>query len=757
MSIKSILMLLFIFVVSGCFTTDVVVTLNPDGSGTVEYATHFDRASDDLRAQIRRQMSESCTNTEHSKDNILEYYPAPHFKLMVHEENEELLTTRIVLWFADINALLSERKKAHLGLKSLDFKVDGDQLVFSLKEDKLAQPWPEKYDEHPALERISVVNAASGESVVFERELNSKSERADWSAPLAFPGHQIVRQQVQIFHDYPVVELPPVRITDAAWSLRNHYSWSALKVKLTAAFPADGQTYVRWDKPAVLSGGFLPQGALRFQEQGNSTRGQLEAGETQEIELAFAVPTSRVESLAASKVRLTTYRGRGQQEVEVGLLKPDTEYSFNGFTLKTDGLKSNRLGFRLTGETDRLSGALIKTKRGNRFALKRASWSDLSGEASRIYWELLPLGGCTLILELHNELEPCYLDLPIPALDLTQRSWRKDEASKNPDPEDWKAQLAAVHPELFGVLTPPVSALMFEDKTVYKAYFEAMDDTQLMPSIVQVVDYMIQHNPEKGQYWIQEVARKELGERTEYLEANREQLNQQLFALYCHTPEELICLSSFFSSLGLQQFSQPMAIEQVKQGNHRFTRESFYGSALSEQDVKVLKEAFAKTDEWIPKKQLLDILRNAKCADPYYLSAVFNDPSISEHIRSGLVAELAETMLDGRLWAQQVAADATEHAFVRRAAMWVLIQQDPFPSEALLAYMSDSESRNDAVGMLGSFMDGFLRKHEEDLTARLEMKAMLKPFVPLLEDLSEQLRSYDAEKAATVLEKVREL
>lgn len=758
MFIKYALFALLTFLLAGCITSDVVVSLNPDGSGTVDYVTHFDRAPDEMREQIREQQQNTTFCSEYAAEDIRELYPEPHFKLVLHEEDPERLTTRIKLQFSDINALLSERKTAHLGLEHLDFSVDGENLIFTIKEKKVSQSWPKKYDEYPGLERICVLNTASGEEVVFERELSSETEAANWSGTLSFPGHRIVRKQnVQVFHDYPVVQLAPVRVKAANWSLRNHNSWSSLTLALIADFPASDATYVGWDKPAVLSGHFLPDAALQVKTQSNSGKGKFEGSGTHEVKLEFNVPTNRVDALASSLIRLTAYRCKGSQLVEVGVLKPDTEYSFGDFTLKTDDLGNNRVRFRLKGEVSRLKNVFIETQRGNRFALKWASSSGDSKETSVSYWEKLPLEGCTLWLELYEELEPCYVDLPVPALDLMRRSWRVDAAEKSPAAPDWKIPLRSAHPELFETAVPEVTAALFEDKELYKTYFAGLTDEQLMPAMVQVVDFMILHNPDKGQYWIQDVARSEIGKRREFLESNRQLIAEQLFSIYLNTPEDMICLSTFFSTLRLRAYSQPLAIQQLEGGNIRFARDSFFGPDFTEHEILVLQSAFASTDNWMEQNELLGILKGVDGVDTAYLLTVFNDRSLSEHVRPKLVAELAERQEAPRPWLMQVVQDSSDHVFVRQAALQILIQEPPFPVEIFNDFLAVPDGSGNALRTLDSFLRNALRETKDDPQARLKMAETLKPLLPMLEDLSEQLRSYDAKGAVDVLDKIKQL
>lgn len=732
MSIKSALyrwpILLLVVLLSGCLTEDVIIHLNPDGSGMVEYTSHFDRAPDDLREKIRKQMQGPGMRRSLSREHILENYPEPHFHLLEFEDDMDALRTRLRMEFQDINALLISRKEAPLGLDSLDFSVQGDRIDFSLKEEKLGKPMPEELDENPGLERITIINSQSGESVVFERELTSATQPADWSGALAFPGHKIERKRgIQVFHDYPVVKAPVCEVEQAQWLLRHHRQWSSLALDLLAAFPDDGKTYIRWEKPVVMSGGFLPKGDLRFVPTGSTSgQGKFELNRAQKIELKFDVPTNRVNALSASTIRIQAHRCDGSSMVEVGKLEPNTEYAVGNSTLKTTGMENNQVSFTLTGEADRLKNAFVETKRGNRFMLKRASWSSSGADKTTVsYWELLPVEDCTLLLELHNKTEPCYIDLPIPLIDLTQRAWRVDNPDAKPVSDRWKEQLAAEHPELFEIDVPPVEAVMFEEKERYEIYFQGLEDRQLLSAIVQVVDYMVQHNPQKGEDWLQSYAQMEIQEREEFLKSSRPSITAQLFALYRDLPAYTGCVGVFFPNLGLSETVQPMAVEQLGQGNMRFAKDGFFGRELAADEIKVLKEAFASADSWMDQKALLEILDRTGSADAAFINNILTDGSTQE--------------------------------IVRGAALRIALKTGEFPGEELSICMADSEFRKSAVNALDQYLNTFLRSSKNGSAERAALKASLEPIVPLLQDLSEQLKQYDAKPAVSVLEKLKQL
>ena len=743
---------------SGCITTQTTIQLNSDGSGIVEYTSNYDRASDEVREKIRAQLASPNTRSRNSRKALLEDYPAPHFELVAFEEDGQELRNRIVLRFNDINALLIRRQKTDLGLKALDFKVDGDRLLFSVEEEKPTHPWPEKFDSTPGQETIEIINSTSGQTISFSRELTSKTPPAHWNATLNFPGHHIVRKpNLKIFHDYPMVAADDVQIDTAEWIIESDQPLSRLALETTVQLPQDGFTYLQWKNPVVLSGHFLP-------DLGNQSR--IEKAKLLQnhypdrptfLNLGLFAHDQPIESIAPSVVRLEAVRSQGTTIVEMGKLAPNSEYTFDDFILKTDDLADNKLSFKLTGDSRRVKKAILQTRRGNRFVPKKSSGQGRrEGSSSFNYFKSIPLEGCTLLLELYNPLEPCYLDLSFPALDLTQRNWKEDQpatASK-----DWKKPVIAQYPDLASTEVPPFDASLFEDKATYTAYFKGLHDDQLLPAIFWMVDYMVLHETSNGQTWIQTEARTELCNRREFVETARPQIADRLLSIYTHTPKKMVCLPGFFPPLRLRELAQPKAIEMLRQGQLRFANTSFFGTTLAEQEVAVLKQAFEQArGDWITQKDILEILTRAKCLDRAYALQILKDQSFSKYTRSNALRILMKSETPDFALAERIALDETEESTVRLVALSALLNQKSLPSQALLACFSNSNCQGGAINALNSFLKAFLRDSANDAEACTQMGKDLQPVIPWLEDLSEQTESREARTCASILQKIEKL
>ncbi|HKL21021.1 MAG TPA: hypothetical protein VJ904_04400, partial [Tichowtungia sp.] len=93
---KCLTVLLCTLLLAGCITTDVEISLNPDGSGTLKYTRHFDRATDEMRQEIRDYRNKPNVSRGLTEESIRENYPEPHFRLIRFEDNEEMLCTEVV-------------------------------------------------------------------------------------------------------------------------------------------------------------------------------------------------------------------------------------------------------------------------------------------------------------------------------------------------------------------------------------------------------------------------------------------------------------------------------------------------------------------------------------------------------------------------------------------------------------------------------------------------------------------------------------
>mgnify|MGYP001028436459 CR=1 FL=1 len=745
LTLLSIMLLL-----AGCITTEVEIALNPDGSGTLAYTQHYDRATEEQRKELHERFQSPNVSQTITRASILEHYPEPHFKLIRFDQNEKKLRTEVEIQFNDINALLIPRDPSlSFGLDSLDFAVADETLTFSLERDASVGKQMATYEGPPGKESLSILNPATGEKISFSRELKPEAPATNWVGQLTLPGHTIIRRpHLQIFHPYPVVEAAACKIQNAAWKLSHFSSGNALDLKLNITLPPDNGTTLRWEKPAMLSGGFMPAGshpAMKVQGKGEFKNG--------ELEIKLPIPEHSVEKLSDLMVRIQATRASSPRRVSLGELKANSEYQVDDLTLKTGDLK-NGVSYQAKGPVDQIKSTLIVSKRGNRFELDRSSWSSSGNSKSARYWKFLPPEGCTLELELYEELEPFYIDIRIPDIDLTQRAWKAEEKSTDEAVVDWKVQLKATNPELFAVVVPAVTESVFESSATYKAYFQGLENEQILPAIAAVVDYMLQHSPENGQMWIQNYPRDVLQKRDAFLAENQQQIVVQLLAIYKNAPS--IHLPSMIANLRLQEIAQPIAFSELKAGNLDFAKPYLFSTDFAVGEVTLLCELIEAAPSWVEQLELLRVLEKAHAVTPAFAMKLFNDRTRSVHVRKEALEILLKFDDTDLTFAEKTALDSTDdQVYIAAPAARFLLKQDPFPSELCLRFLQRSKLRNDALNSLNAHLITVLRNKD---TAEIERwKTQIQPFVPVIEDLSEQLDDYKARPAKELLETIEKL
>jgi hypothetical protein len=750
---KGIAALLMMFMLGGCITTDVEITLNPDGSGTMEYTRSFNPSTDKDRMYIQGLIeSRDLGMNDLTEHNIRDKFPEPHFNLTNYQYDPDHLKTRFTLHFKDINALLIQQEKDDFCLNKLDFVTIRDSLIFTVKEEEIDRSLTVNLDETPGRETISIINAKSGKKTTFSRELTSNTQLANWCGRLHLPGHTIQRDpNIRLFHAYPVVKADSCKISRADWTISQNKR--SLNIELYSSIPADGMEYLRWEKPIVLSGNYTPQSSPSSPPLVIKGSGNLNNAPSEKIRLQIPVPERDVTALEQLSVRIKAYRAAESKIINLGPLKPNTQYETNGLILKTDDLNKNQVGFRISGETDPLKSAWLQTQRGNRFKLKRISSYKMNFE------EAFPLKGCDLCVELHI-IEPCYIDLTLPSLDLTQRGWNSEKpATKR---TDWKQALQAEHPELFNITIPPVTATTFANRSAFSTYFQALENEQILPAILAVSDYIIRDDPKNGKLWIQTIVSETLKTRSEYLAANREFIAAQLFGICKYAPQKLTSLYYFFGYLDLKDLSQPAALAEIKNGNLRFANCWFFGhSTLPQPDIVMLTHVLLHSEDHDERAALFPILSQTHSASTSILLQLFSNESQSTYTRRSALNMLLKDEKVSPVLLIQKAAKGKENTLrsglVKTILLACMEQRDEFPTEVFSACLIDLSTSQDAISALEKFTDSLQQSSQSDPAQIKQWLETIQSLIPILEDLSEQLNHADAQPAIIALEKIHKL
>ena len=100
------LMLVGIACIAGCKSSKTVITVNPDGSGTIVYDMNFDRATEDQRDKLRKHFASENFSSDFQEDKFRPWFTEPHFTIDKYEFDIENLTLHVEISFTDINRLL---------------------------------------------------------------------------------------------------------------------------------------------------------------------------------------------------------------------------------------------------------------------------------------------------------------------------------------------------------------------------------------------------------------------------------------------------------------------------------------------------------------------------------------------------------------------------------------------------------------------------------------------------------------------------
>jgi len=363
------LVLLVLICTAGCKRSKTVITVNPDGSGTVILNIDFDRATDEQRNKFREQLASEGFSCGFEEDRFRPLFPEPHFTIRKYKFDTKKLTVHAEIGFTDINRLLVEKNADKLDLKGLDFSIDNSKVTFTVKtdSDSGAEAMMRKDNEAlPVIREIVIINAKTKESVRFYEEKGPDTPAADWSGSLGMKGHTIKRNRIKRnFAGYPVIKLDG-NIRDAGWSLHktSRSDFSRLKVAVEAAIPqGKDKTYIGWSEPVLLSGRYVPEQETELTSNcRNMSRNFINnfspkpKGRHFMLPLEFNFPALPASAITDSVVRLKALRATGGKQYKLGRIEPEKMYEAGGITFKSKKAKENRLEDRLCMARYRCAG-----------------------------------------------------------------------------------------------------------------------------------------------------------------------------------------------------------------------------------------------------------------------------------------------------------------------------------------------------------------------------------------------------------------
>jgi hypothetical protein len=722
------LVLLVLVCVAGCKTSKTVITVNPDGSGTVVFDVNFDRATEEQREKIRKQLGAEGVSFGLEEEKFRPWFPEPHFKISEYEFDTEKLTVHAEMSFTDINRLLVAKNANLLEMKGLDFTVDDGKLVFAVEAgdaDGMGGMVRKGEEALPVIREIVIVNGQTEESVRFYEEMGGETDAVDWDGSLDMKGHTIERVEIKRnFAGYPVIKLDG-RVHEASWSLHKtpRSDWSNLDITVEAAIPqGDGAAYIGWSEPVLMSGGYVPEQEMDLTRscQGSSRKFINNFGPKAKsgyfmLPLEFNYPTLPATSITDTVVRVKALRAMGSKRYKLGRIEPETKYEAGGISFKSGKAERKWLRFSIDSKIDMVKRFSFHTERGSQFALKEGSTST-SGDGGSIGLRIfMPLDKGDVYVELYDQIDHVWIDVNIDGIDFENSAAKDAGIANGVDGVDFREAVA-------GELDEPLEGFgeeVFASKENMAAFFRSVPDEKLLSAVAQAADseFMLGSSNEAWM-WYQNVVGKELGSRKEYLEGNKKQIAEKLFSLYMYLPSSKKGLVQYLpSNLYLGSYIHDKVVAAIEQGNYEIAHESYFSEEVTVAERAILTKAFYAAPSpysWL----ILNILLSPENFELEFAEMVLNDKKLDEPSRSKALHSIFKH------------GDVEDLSFLKE-------------------YIENPDMRVGAVQGIWILVQSADRAGTVDVVSE-----RLKPLLPMLQDLAEypNLQQKDAVK---ILDKIR--
>ncbi len=728
------------FAMTGCFQTESTIEINPDGSGVITSTLNFDNATEEQRQQIKAMMTRPSASSNFNLASFEKDFPSPYFEILELEDDQENLRFKSVIKFKDINRLLAVDTQS-INLNGVDFEVEADKLIFKI--DKPAQQTDfgsgmqfsrkgggSDTNIYPK-ETIRFVDANSRDLIEYSHEHKGDDLKKDikWKDDITISGNTIKRNIIKYnFADYPVLNPVKAELIKAAWSRTKQpkimTSQSYLDLELKAAMPTSEDSeypkYLGFDDVYLLSGKYSDgsdvelvetwaKGFRVFNDENN-----LAGKNSFKLPVYLSFPTSSVEGLESTRIRIRLLSGKALKSIELGPIKPEHIYEQVPFKITTGNLRMDDLSLEIKGPVNQINRFLVKTKRGNVFPIKESSWTRSDDHGSVRYWKFLPLNNLTLIAEIYDSVEYTWLDVDIPTLKLS-REIENDvvhediNVNKGLEKQEKQVQL----PED-----------LFKDKTTFENYWTSLADDEVVPSLLEVSSKMEQLKKNDNiYYWYQAGLVKKLKERKGFFDANKTKIAKSLFKLFLTMPDQNgnTAITYFLSNGGLIELVRNDALEAVKSRKLKNGIDTIFNEDLSAEERDIFNDVFEKSDYWVESLEVLKLLTRGSNAD----------------------IALAQRTLD----------EKTQSIHVRQCALEVLIdQKSDFSSSDLKPYILHTDMRDWTLNAISNRLGNYGSSNQ---ISKEKLISILKPLIPVFEDLTEQEDQYKADAPKKILAAIK--
>ncbi len=727
------LVLFVVLVLAGCFQTESTIVINSDGSGVITSTLNFDNATEEQRQQIKAMMSSPNASSNFNRASFEKDFPPPYFEIIELENDQENLSFKSVIKFKDINRLLAVDTQS-INLNGVDFEVEGDKLIFKI--DKSLQ----QSGFGPGLqftrkgggsdtniypkETIRFVNANSKDLIEFSHEYKGDDVKKEikWEDKITIPGHTIKLNTIKYnFADYSVLGPVKAEYIKAAWNRTKQTistmskSYLDLELKVAIPFSKDNKC-LGFDEIYLLTGEYSDstdielvevwsKGFRTFNDENN-----LAGKNSFKLPVYLSFPEFPVEGLESTKIRIRLLRGKALKRIELGTIKPEHTYEQPSFKITTGKLDRDELSLEIKGQVNQVNSFFVKTKRGNVFSIKESSGSRSGDQRSVRYWKFLPLSNLALMADIYNSVEYTWLDVEVPALQLS-REIENDAVSADLD------KSGATDGQEKQVQLPEG---LFKDKETFESYWIFLTDDEVVPALLEVSSKMeLLKENDNIYYWYQSGLVKKLKERKGFFEANKAKLAKSLFRLFLTMPDQNgnTAITYFLSNGGLLEFIRDDALEALKSRKLKNGIDTIFKGKLSAKERDIFNDVFEKSDYWVESLETLKLLTRGPNAD----------------------IALVQRTLD----------DKGQSIQVRQHALEVLIdRKSDFSSSDLKPYILHSEMRDWTLNAISNRLGNYGSSNQ---ISKEKLITILKPLIPVFEDLAEQDDQYKSDAPKKIL------
>lgn len=736
--LKHLFFIYLILFLSGCYESETVIKLNPDGSGIITTNMDFDNATEEQRLQIKSFLSLPNVQSDFDEDKMKEKFPPPYFEIVELVKDREALRFKSTVKFTDINRLLAVDPEDG-PLKGLNFEAQGEDILFKIirssqdsgygQNIKLKGTMGKFAGNIYAKETINIVNTQTGDGIVFFHEYKGDKIEKEftWEDRLKAPGHTIKRAPVKYnFADYPVLSKVTGEIKNAAWtrtkSDKSSMAQSRLDIELLVPFPqSDEFSYLGYDRVYLISGEFSGgapleidsarlKGLKRFNENNLAGLGKFK------LPMGFSFPKNPVEWMESLRLRVRLLRGKDSKRIEIGGIVSGGRSEPAPFKFTINEITNGGFSMDISGPIARIDKFLIKTKRGNVFPLNPSGWPGFDTHGNAIFPKFLPLENAALLVDSYDFFEYVWLDIDVPKLDFRQKIEIDIPAA------DHRELLKNLFPEYKDF--PEIPENIYQDKILFESYWDSLNDEHIIPALLVVSSNLKLAKDNQVYYWYQADLGRKLKERAEFYEAHKGKIADCLFQLFLEMPDHssTAAIPYFLSNAGLAELVRGKALQAVKDKRLKNAIGVFFKNGLSDTERNILSEAFENSDDRSVRREILKALAGGP---------------------------------DGDLkLAQRVLEDKREDVYVREYAFEVLLdRKQDFSGSDILPYVADSVMRQSVMQKISQRLSGGYRSPGEISKERLT--EALKPMVSVFEDLSEQDSKYQADIAKRCLEAIR--